>query len=519
MSLTTFSTALNNTLKKENSITENGAIGYKTSGTKLCDFNFKMSSYRNADESVIIKDFSDAYDENPLLAVKMIFFTGDIRGGMGERRVFNVCLNWLANNYPNIVNNVMELIPEYNRWDAVINLVFNENTRDKAFEIINKTLESDVNCMNINVPVSLLAKWMPSINTSSKSAVYKARVLKNMLKWSDKKYRKTLSSLRKHLHVVEVNMSSNHWNEINYNHVPSKANLLYKEAFIRHDEERRKKYLYDLKNGNAKINSAVAFPYDIIHKYSNLDYCSLINKKDETLEAMWKALPDYINGEGGDTICMMDGSGSMTLNVGKSSITCLEVAQSLAIYFAEKMKGAFNNKFITFSDNPQLVSFNPNWNLYQKINKCAEYCEVANTNIEKAFDLILKTAIHNNLSQEDMPKNLLILSDMEFDRGVTISNYNSRDFNACCKTLFDEINQKFNEKGYKMPRIVFWNICSRTNTVPIQENENGVALISGFSPTIASMVFSAKLDPYEVLVEKLNSERYNPVEEKIKSFI
>lgn len=515
--LNKFANALNETVNNENTLTENGAVGYKTSGTALVDFNFKMSSYRNLDESEIIHDFMGVYNEDPMLAVKMVFFTGDIHEGMGERRVFNICMNWLAVNHPDIVNKVMHLIPEYNRWDAVVNLFFVKETRDKALEIISKTIKEDISMMKANSSISLLAKWMPSINASSHETVGKAHALSRALKMSFKEYRKMLSALRKHLNVVEVKMCAKDWGKIDYSAVPSKANLIYKEAFMRNDEKRRKEYLASLEKGETKINSGVAFPYDIIHKYSEFDYGYII-KKDTTLEEMWKALPDYVNGNGEDTICIVDGSGSMGSSVGNTNITCHDVARSLGIYFAEKMTGAFHNQFITFSENPQLVKFKEEWGLMEKINECIRHDECANTNIEKAFKLILNTAIRHGLTQNDIPKSILIISDMEFDAySVDCGDFGRNDFNAYCKTLFENIADEFKAHGYEMPKLIFWNVCSRTNTIPVKENENGVALVSGFSPTIASMVFSKKLDPYSVLVEKLNSKRYEAIDEIIKS--
>lgn len=510
-----FAKVLNKTMNKQKVLTENGAVAYKTAGRALVDFNFKMSSYRNLDEKHIVNDFINVFNEDKMLAVKMLFFAGDIRQGMGERKVFNACMNWLADFHPEIAIAVMPLIAEYNRWDSAVNFCFNNNVSKEAIRFISNKLAEDMDNMNQNKSISLLAKWMPSINTSSAEVVKKGNKMAKFLGKNKKDYRKMLSQLRKYLEVVEVKMSTNNWSEINYNAVPSKANIIYKEAFMKHDKERRMNYLRDLETGEAKINSSVAFPYDIIHKYEYL------HVEDPVLEAMWKALPDYVGENGNDTICVVDGSGSMTCEVGKSSVTAFDVASSLAIYFSEKMSGAFNNKFITFSDNPQLVTLDSKWSLLQKFIEVRRHDEVASTNIEKVFKLILETAKQGNLTQEELPKNILILSDMEFNAYSVsgVVDYHCNDFDAGLKTLFENLIDEYNAAGYKMPRLVFWNICSRTNAIPLQNNEAGVALVSGFSPAIASMVFSNKLDPYIVLVDKLNSARYDAVENAIKEFI
>lgn len=520
--LETFENALEKTMKSENIFTENGAIGYKTSGKALVDFNFKMSSYRDMNEAYIIHDFNEVYNENPIIAVKMLFFTGDIREGMGERRVFNTCLNWLASTHPEVIKAVLPYIPEYNRWDAVIELCFNPNTQKEAVNLIAKQLIEDEENMKLNKSISLLAKWMPSINTSSKKTVLKGKRMISLLQQRESDYRKMLSAFRKYLDVVEVKMSSNNWHNIKYENIPSKANLLYKDAFMKHDAERRSKYLEALKNGETKINSSVAFPCDIISKYRTTS-SNFPVEDDDTYEEMWKSLPNYVGENGADTICVVDGSGSMTSNIGNSRMTCLDVAHSLGIYFAEKMQGAFHNKFITFSCNPQLVKFEKDWSLRDKLIECDLHDEVSNTDIEKVFDLILNTAIQNNLSQDELPKNVLILSDMEFDAcsiRVSSSVWNMQGkFMTRFKTLFESIRERYEEHGYKLPKLVFWNICSRSKAIPLQENEAGVVLISGFSPTIASMVFSSKLEPYQVILERLASPRYDVIEKALKTQI
>ena len=517
--LNAFATAVKETLDNQNQLTENGAVGYKTTGSALVDFCFKVSSYRNLDVVEILNDFSKVYSENPLLAVKMMFMAGDIRGGMGERRLFNTCLQWLAVNHTDVAKAIIPLVAEYNRWDAVVNL-YNGNLGGFVSEFLKKQLDDDYDNFQQGKSISLLAKWMPSINTSSNEKCALARKLAKAFKMTDKQYRKRLSALRSYLNVVETKMSANNWSEIDYNTVPSKANILYKEAFMKHDEERRQQFLADLEAGKegVKINSGASFPYDIIHKYTSDNgwYCQAV-KYDATLEEMWKALPNYVGDNGSDTICMVDGSGSMSRKIGNTQVTAHDVARSLGIYFAERMKGAFNNKYISFGQDPHLVDFDKCNSLRDKINVCDENDDCSNTNIEKAFMLILTTATSHNLKQDDIPKNILVISDMEFDGACEYHAYDGGSFVAYQKTLFDHISEKYAQAGYKMPRLVFWNVNSRTNTIPMKENENGVTLVSGFSPTIASMVFSNKLDPYEVIIEKLNDKRYDAVETAFKS--
>lgn len=514
-----FMNSLKNEMNNQTQRTENGAVGFKTTGKALLDLNFGVSSLRNKTEDYIESKFIDAFYEGKLIAIKWLFYLRD-RDGIGERRSFRTMMKYLASDHKDIAKPVLELIPEYGRWDDLWCLLGTELRYD-IVDIVKKQLNSDAKNMMENKPISLLAKWMPSINTSSFETKKLAKELCKELGMTHKQYRKTLSKLRKYLDVVERKMSAKEWDKINYSSVPSRANLVYNSAFLRNDEERRREYLAALERGdkNVKINASVLFPHDIVHKYTEGGWSGRVKAKDTTLEELWKALPDYVSGNG-NTICVADGSGSMTSTVGGTKVSALDVANALAIYFAERSSGQFKDNYITFSENPKLVDFSKAKTLREKIQIALRHSEVANTNIEAVFDLILKTAINNNMTQEDMPQNILILSDMEFDSCATTNR--SRGSWSRIRpsvTLFDEIAKRYESHGYKLPRLVFWNICSRTGTIPVKQNDLGVALVSGFSPAIVKMVLSNSTDPYECLLEQLNTERYKPVEEAVKNIV
>ena len=404
---------------------------------------------------------------------------------------------------------VFSLSPFYGRFDDMWCLLDTELKRD-VIVYVSMQLDEDMENMKANKPVSLLSKWLPSINTSSKETKRLAKIIYTGLGMTERNYRKMLSALRKYINVVEVQMSAKQWSEINYNTVPSRANLIYNGAFLRNDEERRRAYLAALERGDkdVKINGSVNFPHDIVHKYMLGGH---LNTKNTTFEELWKVLPDFVNGQG-NTICVSDGSGSMRVTVGGTNVSALSVANALAIYFSEHSSGEFKDKYITFSSIPQLVDFSNAKSLREKISIALSRNEIADTNIEAVFDLLLNTAVRKDLGQDEIPANILILSDMEFNSAVS---YNCRR-----KSLFREIEQKWNDFGYKMPRVVFWNINSRTGTLPVNKHETfPVMLVSGFSPAICKMVLSNKLDPFECLVEQLNNERYQAVEDAIKKLI
>jgi len=319
------------------SVTENGALGYRTSGKELLDINFMVSSMRNETKEKVEKRFAKVLLENKLLAVKWLFYAADVRGGVGERRLFRICMLFLANNEPEIAKKLIPLIPEYTRWDNLLVLLDSKNAEIKScvIDFISATLAEDVKNLKNKGSVSLCAKWMPSANASSNETKRYAKILINGLKTNERSYRKTLSALRSYIDVVEIKMSSKQWNKIKYSAVPSKANLIYNNAFLRNDEERRREYLESLKKGETKINASTLFPHDIVHRYSSSSWTRHLNPLDTTLEELWKNLPDYVK-DNSNTICVADGSGSMTSTIGNTHISCLSVANALAISFADE---------------------------------------------------------------------------------------------------------------------------------------------------------------------------------------
>lgn len=500
-------TDLKNELSNTKQLTENGAVGYMTTGKELLDLNFKTSSLRNKSEDEIFKLFLKAFHEDKLLAIKWLFFMRDAREGMGERRSFRIILNGLGHQHPTIAKELISLVPEYGRWDDLYSLMDGDLT-EYVVDFIYQQLQEDCGNYLNKKPISLLAKWLPKESTKKYKKVY--NILLKKFGMTPKKYRRIVSDLRKYLDVVEVKMSANEWNKVNYNSVPSKANLLYKDAFLKHDEERRNEYLENLKNGNenTKINAKVLMPHEIVHNYMDKYEWGDIDDYDESLEQLWKALPNYVNSEG-FSMFVRDGSYSMTTKIGNTNITCLDISTALAIYFSEHCKGEYKDSFITFASKPKVIDLSNCSSLREKIKKCHAEDDCSNTDIYKVFKLILDTAVNNKYTQEQLPKNIVVVSDMEFDNVTTTSDY---------QTLFETIQAEYLLHGYDLPRLVFWNVCSRTGAIPLKTNKNGVCLVSGFNPTIMDMVLSGELDPYKCLVNKLNSSRYDAVEKAVKIY-
>lgn len=499
------------------SVTENGMEGYKTTFHPLLDMNFKVTSYRKLTDRDICNDIdqiiSQAEDAQYLL--KFLFMVRDVRDGLGERRLFRVALKHLLNtaNFDNKTEIISDLIKtqisNFGRFDDLFIFVGTpyENILIKT---IKNQLKSDYENMLANKSISLLAKWMPSENASSKETKKLATAIRKALNADSKTYRKTLSALRAYLKVTETYTSANEWDKIDYNQVPSKANLKYKDAFLKHDEERRRDYLAALrvgvdKEGNkVKINSSVNFPHEIVAKYTKKSYWSLqLSEYDEALEQLWKNLKqkDGLN----NTIVVRDGSGSMTSTIGNGDTTALDVSTALAIYCSEHLNSGFKDKFLTFSSRAKLIDLSAETNLHNKLNKVFKEDDCSNTNIEDVFDVILNTAVNGNVAPEDMPAQVLIISDMEFDGA-----YGGNRFNGT-SNVFKKAATKYANAGYKLPKLVFWNVCSRTNTIPVTQNENGVVLVSGFSVNTLNMVLNGKTSPWLSLVDELTTEKYNSI--------
>lgn len=490
---------------KRKTLTENGAVADETTGKELLDCYFRLSSYRKMEMEEVKKDFSSVYYENPLNAIKFSFYVGDIRGGAGERKAFRSWLVWLAENKPDVAKALIPLVPEYNRFDSLLPLM-DTKLRSDVSAFYKKQIKSDKANRKANMPISLLAKWMPSINASSMMTRHYAHMLCEDFGWSVKKYRKTLSKLRRYLDVVEVKMSAKEWDKIDYEKVPSKANLNYNDAFLRNDGSRRRDYLASLAKGEAKINAGVLQPHEIVAKYNYGFWGMRIKEYDETLEQLWKNLPS-ISIE--NTLVVRDGSGSMTSTI-SGNTTCLDVATALTVYMAEHNSDAWKDKFVTFSSRPRIIDVSKCKNLHDKLELISSYDECSNTDVYKTMKLVLDTAVENRMTQDDMPGMIVICSDMQFDGRMF--NFN--------KTLFEDIIDEFETAGYKMPKICFWNINDRgSKTVPLQQNDMGLILCSGFSVQIMKMFMSNKLDPYEILLETINSPRYDAVEEAVSGLI
>lgn len=499
-------TFMNQMIKDDNiTYTENGGLTRKTTYSKVLDLFAVGAAYRERSDSDVILLFKNAFEENQSLAMKCLFYIRDILEGQGERRFFRVAFRWLCENYPTAAESNLSNIPAFGRWDDLIYSTEGTPVETAAFNIIKHQLALDIQCQT----PSLLAKWLPSINASSVETKRLGRKLANYLNMTEKQYRKILSTLRKKINVLECLMSANRWEEIEFDKIPSKAGIIYKNAFARRDII-AKKYEAFAKNKDTKVNAKALYPHDIAHRVF-YDWSIKGETYDSPnrlmLQKYWDNLKDFYNGREENAIAVVDVSGSMYG-------TPMEAAVSMGAYVADKSCGPFANYFITFSEYPQLVKFE-GIDIVDKFNKCINADWGMNTNIKAVFDLLLDTAKKEKVKTEDMPQKLYIFSDMEFDECVTFSkpamNKRGREQFSYASSVeeinsdLENIKKEWAAAGYKFPKVIFWNLNARHTNIPAIGD--GFSYVSGFSPSMIDTLFSGK-DGYDLMLEKLLSDRY-----------
>ena len=478
--------------------TENGALTFASSGSSVLDLFGQGGALRKADEGRITRMVEAAFQENPLQTLETLLYLRDIRGGQGEKRVFQIGIKTIKSVVRRLEtwNELFDAIVEVGSWKDIIN--YFEFDEWKGY-VYNKVKFGD------DKP-NLMYKWLPSIGGSQNKLAEK---LASYLGMTPRVYRKMLTKEREKIRLVETQMCANEWNQVDYEHLPSRAGFLYRKAFTKHDQERYSAFISaaNRKDGSVNMNTGTLYPYEIVAKYADVCrrwYDRDNFKIDPRLEAFWKNLPDYgVNGK--NALVVADTSGSM---YGRP----MDISTSLAIYFSEHNKGIFRNKYITFSESPQFYSFKEGDSLGHKVKFMYDHEICENTNIQKVFDLILKAATSNHISEDEMPSAIYIISDMEFDNAQ--GYYSWRDEHTP-KTNFEVIKEKYQNAGYTMPKLIFWNVDSRQDNVPVTMNENGVALVSGASPSTFEMAISGTLDPMKFMLQTIEKPRYADFAKKI----
>ena len=466
--------------------TENGAVTPLTTRSDVLDLFSTVGALRAASDQEIVSRFRRAWAEDRDLAVRTLFYARDVRGGLGERRVFRVLLRHLAQTEPETVRRNLRAVAEYGRWDDLLELIGTPCERDLT-SLIAEQLREDLRLDEQDEPVSLLAKWLPSVNASNQDTVRTAKTIARALGMTDTAYRRMLTRLRARIRILEKNLRERDYT-FDYQAQPSRAMYVYRRAFLRNDGDRYRAFMDQVASGRATLHTASVNPCDLVQQA--LGFRGTPAER-QVLDTTWNALADFTDGR--NALCVVDTSGSMFWT---GSPVPFAVAMSLGLYFAERNTGAFRNHFITFSERPRLIEIKGR-DLVDRVHYCRSFSECANTNIQAVFDLVLNAALANRVPQKELPETLYIISDMEFDscsRGADLSN-------------FEYARLQYARCGYRLPNIVFWNVQSRHVQQPVTRDERGVALVSGYTPRLFTQVATGKT-PYQLMLEVLNGERY-----------
>ena len=500
--MNTFMNTLEN--KFNYKFTENGALAHRSTGSKVYDMFAFGGAYRNRSIEDCILLFKSAYEEDPDLALKCLFYLRDCRGGQGERRFFRICYKWLAENDPLAALKNLTYVSEFGRWDDLFVLLDTQLEVDIC-ELVKSQLTLDMQDAVNHKAISLRGKWMPSENAHNKTTIANAKMIRKYLKMTSKQYRLMLSKLREHLKVLEKLMSANRWDEIQFDKIPSKAGLVYRNAFARRDII-AEKYETFAKDKNTKVNAKTLYPYEIVEKVINNTYRygrDINFAGTETERAMlnkyWDNQIDYLNGESPSMLCVVDTSGSM---YGRP----MDVAISLSLYCAERMTGPFAGQYISFSSRPQLIK-TEGIDFVDKVQRIYRTNLCDNTNLEAVFDLLLKTALNSKVRQEDIPRTIVVISDMEIDSGTWVRGTRCWSKNSAA-TEMEKIRMKWEHFGLKMPKLVYWNVCSRHDT--ILDSGSNVTFVSGCSPVIFEQVLTGKTG-FDLMLDVLLKDRYKVI--------
>lgn len=471
-------------------ITENGAIKKVTTKSAVLDMFGLCGAYRNRSNGDCILAFKNALEENETLALKCLFYLRDCRGGQGERRFFRVCYKWLCNAQPEVARRNLELISEYGRWDDLLYATEDTEVFNDAIAIVKKQFKLDLECKT----PSLLAKWLPSENASSVKTKKLASKVREAFGVTHKQYRQALSLLRKRINIIERLMSENRWDEIEFSKIPSKAGLIYKNAFARRDII-AKKYETFAKSKDTKVNADTLYPYEIIKKACEFFRYGHSNSDTERamLEKYWENQIDVLEGKPCKMLCVCDTSASMRG-------TPLDVAIGLSMYCAERIGEPFKNHYISFSSRPQLIKIE-GVDFVDKVQRIYKTNLCENTNIKATFDMLKNAALKAN--PEDRLDTICIISDMQIDQ-MSVGRWDSNK----TMTEMEKIKTEWEAEGLECPRLVYWNVDARNNT--ILDAGPDVSFVSGFSPMIFKQILTGETG-YSLMEKILMSERYSQV--------
>lgn len=457
----------------DKTLTTNGGVSLMT--TENCFVDFFMMFVRGIDTDVINKYLTECWNIDPVKTVALIFHARDRKNGKKEKNISNRAMIWLKHNKCNTYRkNLYTYITKYGSWKDIMYISTKHSRNDFEINTIATQLLNDKDCIQRgdHKNVSLCAKWASSEGDKYDINFHIAHKIALSLYPDDedimKKYRKEiLVPLRKKIDIVETYMSSNRWNEIKYENVPAVATKRLKKVFQKHDPEGYAQYLNDVAKGAKKINITGILPHELVKFYIEG------NEYNETIEQQWKAILKNIKDEGilSNMLAIVDVSGSMINN---SSVKPIEPAIALGILISECNEGLFHNKIISFDSKPEIFDIKGD-NLFEKVKNIRYNLSAGtSTNFEGTFDLLLNMGKMFDVKPEQMPKKVIVLSDMQFDEA---SDTDTNEY-----TIHECIINKYKDTIYKPPQFIYWNLSSsHDETFPVKAVSSNVAMISGFS--------------------------------------
>lgn len=481
--------------------TENGGIKHNSTNDAVYDMFAFGAAYRSRSDKDCIFLFKKAFESDPSLAMKCLFWIRDCRGGAGERRFFRVCIKWLAENHPEAIRRNLEYIPEYGRYDDWFEL-FDTPVEEDVMRLVRDQLKVDMQSEKNGI--SLLAKWAPSENASSPKTIARAKKIRKYFNLSAKDYRKMLSKLRQKINVLERLMSANEWDKIEFDKIPSRAGMIYKNAFARRDII-AKKYEAFAKDKSTKVNASVLYPYEVVAKAQGVWDKHLSNVDRLMVNKYWDNLPNYLEGQDLSMMCVVDTSGSMR---GYNAAAPINVAIGLGLYCAERLGGPFKDHYISFASRPQLIK-TEGVDFVDKVERIYRTNLCDNTNLEAVFKLLLETALRPGVKKEDVPRTIIILSDMEIDSATSSWREScNRWTKENASTMMEKMRQKWAAHGLTLPRLIYWNVDARNDT--ILDMGPNVSFVSGASASIFKQVVTGKTG-YDLMLETLLDDRYKNI--------
>jgi len=461
-------------LRQNDTFTENLMPTHSTSLDRCVDLFAGIGSARNWSEDEIESAFVRAFEQEPLIAMKILFWARDIRGGAGERRVFRVITEYMNRNpnYDWALYKNIGLIPEYGRWDDLFEL-----NEEYSLPMIEHALLEHEN--------GLLAKWLPRKGPF-------ANKVRKFLELTPKAYRKLVVGLSS---TVEQNMCAKDWDTIKYESVPSVAMSKYKKAFKRNDDARFSAFIDAVVKGETTIKAGVLFPYQLYQAYKR-------REEPMAIEAQWMNLPNYMEDNPHRILPMCDTSGSMlgSYSGHNSNLVPIDISVSLGIYISERNEGEFKDAFLTFSRNPQMQYLKGSFTARCKQLEKAHW--EMNTNLGAAFNLLLRKGLELNIPQNHMPNMILIISDMQFDSCVYQPDSNALQM----------IKNQYEASGYEFPKVIFWNVNARVGKMPVSYKDKNTGIVSGCSPALLTAILSGEsLTPRDLMLRTINVPRYEAI--------